>query len=53
MNTMADALSRKERRDRETPEKEPDIYLAMADVDGQPPQEKERSATSQDHAGST
>ena len=42
---MADALSREQRRDRETPKKEPDVYLAVVDVEGQPPQEKERSAT--------
>ena len=51
-NTLADALSRKERRQRETPKIDPDVYLAEGDVEGQPPQEEERSAGSPDPAGS-
>ena len=44
-NTLEDALSREERRVREMPVKEPDVYLAMGDVEGQPPHEREE----QDH----
>ena len=38
---MADMLSREERKDRETPAAEPDVYLVTGDVEGQPPQEIE------------
>ena len=52
-NTMADALSREERRDRETPMADLDVYLAEGDVEGHPPQIKGRRAALESAAGST
>ena len=40
-NTLADALLREERRTGVTPEQSPDVSLAMGDVEGQPPHERE------------
>ena len=40
-NTMAEALSREERKQREMPGYTPDVCLVVGDVEGQPPPEKE------------
>ena len=49
-NTLADALSRKERDMDKTPVYSPDVYLVEGDVEGQPPHEREGVAQPQEEA---
>ena len=53
-NTLADALSREERRQKDTPaDHNLGVCLAEGDVEGQPPHEGEIRAGSPDPAGRT
>ena len=49
-NTFADALSREERRKKETPEKNPDVCQVVGDVEGQPPHKEEERQQPQEVA---